>query len=236
MWQQDGQQAASQSEAALTIIRDRILDLTLAPGSHVDERALMTQYGLGRTPTREALNRLAAEGLVELRVNRGAFVRPLDLIETTQFFDAYYAAERLVAHLCCFDHPRLIEDSIVIQERHAAAIAAGDLLGITRHNADFHLRMAEATGNTYVYDFSGRVHAAARRMLFYLYRSEQQAAIGEMFTGEREGIVGDHHDMIEAMRNGDRATLRDILTRHVRRLQGRLLSVVDRKAGSTFDP
>ncbi|MBB4264459.1 GntR family transcriptional regulator [Roseospira visakhapatnamensis] len=231
-----GRSGTSQSETALGIIRDRILDLTLAPGSHIDERALMTRYGLGRTPTREALNRLASEGLVHLRANRGAFVRPLDLTETAHFFDAYFAAERLIGYFCRFDHHALVKDIMAIQDHHGAAIARNDLLDITRHNADFHLRIAEATDNSYVYDFSARVHAAARRMLFFVYRSEKELTVRRVFAREQQGIVGDHAEIIDCLRRTDRTALIDALTRHGQRFQGRLMTLIGHSDGATFQP
>lgn len=236
MSEPNGRSGASQSETALGIIRDRILDLTLAPGSHVDERALMTRYGLGRTPTREALNRLAAEGLVNIRANRGAFVRPLDLTETAHFFDAYFAAERLIGYFCRFNHARLMDDMMAIQVRHADAVARAELLDITRHNADFHLRIARATDNTYIYDFSTRVHAAARRMLFFVYRSERESAVHRAFAEEQQGILADHQDIMDCIRRADREALMDSLTRHGKRFQGRLTALIGHSDGATFHP
>ena len=60
------------TDAAVDTIRNRILDMTLVPGSRIDAPLLMKQFKLSRTPAREALNRLAAEGLVVLHANRGA--------------------------------------------------------------------------------------------------------------------------------------------------------------------
>jgi len=231
-----GRSGASQSETALSIIRDRILDLTLPPGSHVDERALMTRYGLGRTPTREALNRLAAEGLVDIRVNRGAFVRSLDLTETAHFFDAYFSAERLIGHFCRFNDDGLIPDLEAIQGHHTEAVTRNDLLDVTRHNADFHLRIAASTGNTYIYDFGTRVHAAARRMLFFVYRSEKELSLRRAFDEEQQGIINDHGEIIGCIRDSDREALLEALTNHGRRFQTRLVGLIGHSEGAAFQP
>ncbi|MGD9835111.1 MAG: GntR family transcriptional regulator, partial [Piscinibacter sp.] len=55
-------------------LRARILAHTLAPGSWIDEQALCAEYGISRTPLREALKVLAAEGLVTMKLRRGAYV------------------------------------------------------------------------------------------------------------------------------------------------------------------
>src|SRR5712671_4963012 len=55
-------------------LRSRILDHTLHPGSWIDEQALAAEYGISRTPLREALKVLASEGLVTMKLRRGAYV------------------------------------------------------------------------------------------------------------------------------------------------------------------
>ena len=55
-------------------LRARILAHTLAPGSWIDEQAIAAEYGISRTPLREALKVLAAEGLVTMKLRRGAYV------------------------------------------------------------------------------------------------------------------------------------------------------------------
>src|SRR5882757_6489032 len=55
-------------------LRNRILAHTLHPGSWIDEQALAAEYGISRTPLREALKVLAAEGLVTMKLRRGAYV------------------------------------------------------------------------------------------------------------------------------------------------------------------
>ena len=73
---------ASQTETAVDLIRSKIIDLSLAPGTKLDEPLLVKEFKLGRTPAREAINRLVAEGLASIFPNRGGtFVRELDLSE-----------------------------------------------------------------------------------------------------------------------------------------------------------
>src|SRR5262245_8816638 len=97
-------------EQAVESIRNSILNLTLEPGGHINDRYLMETYSLTRTPMREALNRLAAEGLVDIIPNRGAYVHRLDLSEIEQLFEAYRVSERLAAFHCNFDDPTLVAD------------------------------------------------------------------------------------------------------------------------------
>src|SRR6202048_623975 len=78
----DEKQLSSQTDAALDLIRSRIVDMSLEPGSRIDERLLVDRFKLGRTPAREAINRLVAEGFVNIVPQRGGtYVCKLDLDE-----------------------------------------------------------------------------------------------------------------------------------------------------------
>ena len=68
----------SLADKAYHAIRGLIVSLALAPGALIDERELIERLGIGRTPVREALRRLAQEQLVEVYPRRGMFVTPVD--------------------------------------------------------------------------------------------------------------------------------------------------------------
>src|ERR1700741_1574983 len=73
---------ASQTETAGDLVRSKIIDLSLAPGSKLDEPLLVKEVRLGGRPAREAISRLVAEGLASIFPNRGGtFVRGLDPTE-----------------------------------------------------------------------------------------------------------------------------------------------------------
>src|ERR1700730_13181546 len=127
--------ASSQTEAGTDLLRDRIIDLTLEPGSRIDEKSLMARFGFGRTPLREALNRLAAEGLVILEPQMGAYVQKLDLANLGELLDAYFASERLIGWFCDFGHPALLRDLEDIQRKLEHAVRAGDLLQMVQLNS-----------------------------------------------------------------------------------------------------
>src|SRR3989338_8380751 len=73
---------------AYEVLRDEILDLTLPPGSPVDEVALAERFAMSRTPIREALVRLEGEGLVTTLPNRSTVVANIDFPNLNAFFDA----------------------------------------------------------------------------------------------------------------------------------------------------
>ena len=101
----NGQDTPTQADIATNMIRESILDLSMGPGMRLDDKVLLRRFKVGRTPAREAMNRLASEGLVEIQPNRGAFVLPLDIPLIQQFFDAYAASERLNGFFCQTQEP-----------------------------------------------------------------------------------------------------------------------------------
>jgi DNA-binding GntR family transcriptional regulator len=92
-------QAESLAEKAYVAIRRLIVTLELGPGSVINERELVEQLGIGRTPVREALRRLAQEGLVEVYPRRGMFVTDVDVRKLTLISEVRAALEPEAARL-----------------------------------------------------------------------------------------------------------------------------------------
>ncbi|MQX37806.1 GntR family transcriptional regulator [Roseospira navarrensis] len=224
----------SLADRATATLRDRILDLTLKPGRRIDERHLMEQFGISRTPAREAMNRLVAEGLVQIEANRGAFVRPLDVEDLANFFDIYFAAERMCAHFCRFDHPGFAADMRAIQDRHATAVAAHRFLDVTLANAQFHMRIAEASENAYLIEFAGRIHNLARRVAYFVYHIEGEDLT--FLSGQQDHIISEHSEIIGFIAHADRPGLMTSLTDHARRFQDRLSHCLSGARGTDFKP
>ncbi|MGB8879972.1 MAG: GntR family transcriptional regulator, partial [Solirubrobacteraceae bacterium] len=79
---------ASVVDQVYTAIRERISSGSLPRGARVHQEDLAEELGVSRTPVREALRRLAAEGLVEMRTNRGARVADVDQIGMRESYEA----------------------------------------------------------------------------------------------------------------------------------------------------
>ena len=92
-------QAESLAERAYVAIRRLIVTLELGPGSVINERELVEQLGIGRTPVREALRRLAQEGLVEVYPRRGMFVTDVDVRNLALISEVRAALEPEAARL-----------------------------------------------------------------------------------------------------------------------------------------
>jgi DNA-binding GntR family transcriptional regulator len=92
-------QATSLADRAYLAIRDRIVSLELPPAALIDERQLVESLGIGRTPVREALRRLAQEQLVEVFPRRGMFVTGVDVRDLARISEVRVALEPEAARL-----------------------------------------------------------------------------------------------------------------------------------------
>ena len=101
------------NERAYQKINERITTLELRPGSQVDEGSLEELLSIGRTPIREALFRLTADGLVETVPKRGFFVKPITIDDVKSLFEAMIFSERS----CAFLSARRVRE-IQIEELH----------------------------------------------------------------------------------------------------------------------
>jgi DNA-binding GntR family transcriptional regulator len=144
-------QRASTAVRVAAVLRERIANGELAPGSRLIELDISRELGVSRSPVREALLRLAEEGLVEILPYRGAIVVPLDkarLAELLEFRLAleHFALERLVQRRDAGELARLREHV----ERLREAIARGDRQASIDADLAMHREMVAAAGNALV--------------------------------------------------------------------------------------
>jgi len=93
---QNSLENCSQAEQAYRLLEEQLVTLKLAPGELIVERDLMTKAGIGRTPVREAIQRLSAEGLLQVLPRKGLMVTPLRRSDLTKIIEARRVLERLM--------------------------------------------------------------------------------------------------------------------------------------------
>lgn len=221
----DATRSVSQTDTAVEMIRSNIIDMSLAPSSRIDEALLVKKFRLGRTPAREAINRLAAEGFVNIQPNRGGiYVRKLDLREMNEVVLAYQIAETICAQLCQFGDAALLSDLRALQSRYEQVVNRRAYLQITQINEEFHLRMSRAIGNSLVYEFARSAHRHVRRLLVLIYKMEEEN--GTVLDEQLKLNVAEHSDIIAAIEAKDRDALLAKMPAHARQTQTRLLQIL----------
>lgn len=183
-------------------LRDDILNLRLSPGENIQETPLEGRFKVSRTPVREALIRLASEGLITLNPNRGARVSSIDISEMPQFFEALDVCQRLVLRLSA--HRRSESDLEKLRSanrKFANAAKKKNVTAMSELNNEFHLATASACGNKYIYGLYRELQSIGLR----LSRSAFRTAFHENhFDGDYYEIVINHHDtMIDALSQRD---------------------------------
>lgn len=155
-------------ERAYTRIRNTILSGSFPPGFQLKEEELSEFCGVSRTPVRQAIQRLAAEGLVTIRENRRSYVTDLTEDEFEQAFDVASMLESYSAGLAA---ERLTEDDLQKLrelEEQMEKLAEGDVRDYRRFlelNMEFHNLIHEASGNRNLFEMIQRVPDIANTIL-----------------------------------------------------------------------
>ncbi len=171
------------------VLRDEILNLTLAPGSPIDEVQLSERLAMSRTPIREALVRLAGEGLVTTLPNRSTVVANIDFLNLHTFFDAITLMYRVTTRLAAEHRTGADLEAIRARQREfAQAVAAQDALAMIGTNREFHAAIAMAGRNPYYESLFLRLLDEGRRLL-RLYYSSFDDRLPECYVTEHEEII-----------------------------------------------
>jgi DNA-binding GntR family transcriptional regulator len=196
----------SLSQQAYYLLRDRIVTLRLAPGTLVNERELMDEFGLGRTPIREALRRLADDGLVEVFPRRGIYVGPVDVGDLGAISEIRVELEGFVARLAAerataadrADLRTLLEEL----ESHPGSYDERELIHMDQR---LHRLIYRAARNPFLEAALERYFVLALRLWFLALDRVQHL----------ESAVHEHRELLEAIERGDAATAETVARDHV---------------------
>ncbi len=206
------------SREAAELIRAAIVEGRLQPGERLKEERLARELGVSRTPVREALLFLEAEGAVVLQPNRGATVRrytpedirdAYDLRALLEGHAARRAAERIAADAL---------DALTASCRRFDALRAGEVAELARENHLFHHTILEAAGSERLGSMvRGVVELPLVYKAFFWYSPEQQRRSAH------------HHRLLErALRAGDARRAELVMQEHVFEARDFLLEELER--------
>ena len=197
-------------------LRDRILHGEVAPGERLNEVEIASELGVSRGPIREALQRLASDGLVELQAHRGAFVRRLGPAEVRDLFEVRMALETTAARLAAqraTDAQLADLDALV----HAGAEPIGHADVRFQGARDLHARLAEATANPAL-----AAHLTLVNQELRLLRTRS----GEV-PARAEHAVAEHAEIVAAVRAGDADGAASAMDAHLRSALAHALSAME---------
>ena len=196
----------SQTDRAYEVIKARIVNLDLPPGAVLKETELMDELGLGRTPIREALQRLARDDLVVIQPRRGMYVSEIGVTDLKHIFEARIPLEMWAARYAA---ERISNEKLDEIERIIEHIESYDdvdfAIQLMECDRQVHEIITKSTGNKFIidgvrwlYDLTARIWRLAPNPL----------------AGARE-IIQHYRDLLDALRKRDADLAEAVMKRHV---------------------
>lgn len=205
-------------ELVAETLRAAIQSGKLKPGARLMEIQLAEELGVSRTPIREAIRELEADGYVVMIPRRGAYVADISLKDIAQVFEIRSALEELAAGLAA---ERITEDELEELERLLLEIRDSidrqDMEGIIEADVQFHQILYEASRNTRLIEIINNLRDQVLR-----FRS-----VSLHYPGRLEATWQEHRDLVEAIADRNAARAMKIAIRHMENSEKTLLMGIE---------
>ena len=199
----------SHASSIVRTLEEDLLEGRLLPGERLDERKLALRFGVSRTPVREALQRLAANGIVSLSARQAASIIQLDVPDLLDSFEIIAEFEALAAAQAARRISPAQRELLQNANRRCAECArAGDEDAFNRSNARFHDEIIKASHNRMLW---AQIRTA--QILTSPYRRQVTYQPGRMLAS-----IGEHQVIVDAILNGDSQAAASTMRGHVNHL------------------
>jgi DNA-binding GntR family transcriptional regulator len=210
------------SDSVFEVLRDSILTRVFRPGARLDVKAVANQLGVSPTPVKDAINRLAAEGLIDVRPRSGTFVAEISPQAVAETFEIRRALECLAAETLV---PRITPELIARFEKliDALELPVDDDDSRRLHdenNVEFHLLIVEASGNQRLLELYHSLNAHLTIARIHLRRRPDAARLDQ----ERR----EHRAIVDALAARHAKRLVEALGQHIKRAGVALVEDVTR--------
>jgi DNA-binding GntR family transcriptional regulator len=185
-------------------LRGRILAHTLAPGSWIDEQALATEYGISRTPLREALKVLAAEGLVTMKLRRGAYVTEVSERDLAEVFHLLALLESDAATTVATSATDAELAELQALHEHLES-TVNDRDAFFRANEQFHIRLLQIADNRWRLQLVNDL-----RKVMKLNRHHSLFKQGRL-----EASLAEHRQIMAALMARNAAKVQKLMQQHI---------------------
>lgn len=210
----------SLSERAYHEIRRMIVRLDLAPGDVIREELLQQSLGLGRTPIREALQRLVRDQFVTVISRRGMYVSSIDVGDLALLYETRAILEPYAMRLACARGTgEAWDDMAVLLEGAAAGSSPTELLEIDRRCREL---VWAAADNRFLTDHLDMLYAHSDR-LWHLYLGD---------VADLHGMIAEHREILSALRGRDADRAAELIEAHMHRFDQQIRTAVRRRLDS----
>lgn len=198
------------SDSVFQILRESILTQVFRPGERLDIKDLTAKLGVSLTPVRDAINRLAAEGLVEIRPRSGTFVTDLSADEVAETFEVRMAleclaAEKMISRIST-QHIEVFRELIADLEKPVTT--ERERIFHERKNVELHNLIVELSENRKLIDIYRGLNAHIKIARIHYSR--------EGWTQRIEQEKAEHRTIFHAIEKRDHASLVQALRQHIR--------------------
>ncbi len=205
----------SLKESAYKIIKEKLLNLEFEPGSRIREDLLAQEISMSRTPVREAINQLSAEGLINNIPRKGIFVIQLTSQEISDFLDIREALETLSIENCIkkIDGKQTKVLQNILKE-FELALAKENYKKCNTLDSEFHLEIAKVSNNKKLIEFLGEIED-----FMHITRAIEKKAQPKQ---KNELTLKEHQKIIDAIVNKDIKGARDAIRVNIRTMKENL--------------
>lgn len=213
-------------------LRERILGMDLVAGRRIEERTVVEDLGLSRTPVRQAFMWMAAEGLIELLPNHGARVPPLDLEEVRSFLEAFEFMQLATALLACKRrNEQDLEEIRRQRDAYEAAARGRDVKELIDTNEEFHLAIARAGHNGHMVRLIADLLVKALRLDGFWY----DRPFDEGLDRSIEQSLEEHRSLVQAIEDQDIKGVEAATSEHVHSFRRPLVEYLCRSEATALD-
>jgi DNA-binding GntR family transcriptional regulator len=207
------------AERAYLELRDRIVTLSLAPGSALREDELMTEMGIGRTPLREAVKRLALENLLSVQPRRGTFVSEVDAADIVNITEVRAELEGYAAELAAIRMDAVARAAAEELLKEVEGLSDPDDTGrLMRLDERIHRFTWDSCGNQYLSETLERYFTLSLRIWYLVL--DRVPGLGHS--------VHDQAHLLKALLDRDGPRARTIMREHVLAFQREILAAFSR--------
>lgn len=215
-------------------LRERILSLELPPYADIDELTLVKEFKVSRTPIREALIRLASEGLVELLPNKGPRVVSLDARDVPVILEALDLAQRAVTKWAAIR--RTAADLAEIEARcdeFSRKVQENDAAGMSEANKKFHTAIGRACGNQHLESWYESLLNASMRLARAAYAVAPLHS--KTYKEYYARVDAEHGAMVDAIRSRDPDKAEKLARQHTILFRERVIAYLTESKASEVE-
>jgi len=213
-----GSAPVSLTSKAYDAIKTRIVTTAYAPGAYLNENMISTELGIGRTPVREALHRLAQDGLIDVIPRKGVIVRPFSLDEIAHVIEVRLINEPICAAMAArrVTRAQLETPKAILQAAQQAIDERSDVEVLMHLDQQFHAWITEVAANPVLAEIILNLHDRSTRHWF-LSLSE---------ANHPQRVQEEHMDILRAIGAKDEAAAAESARRHVESSRNTILRVI----------